>query len=290
MEDFSSIPPATTQISSEEYKRMPTGISSLDPVFEGGIPPGSVTLLLGEIGSGHEDFVNSSIMYLTKMKPQGSPSADLVFPETITYISFTKDREDIINDIKISYKSSLTTGVEAGLNIIDLSQIYFENSVVPANWYSESDIVERLKTRKAIYATILGELTETLENVPANSLIVFNSLTDLAVQYAWRDEWGEFTAFLKGLQRIAKRWNTSFYLLLTSGIIPSNHETEIADAVDAVISFKWEDAGAGRRQRVMYFEKFRGVMPHLEERDLVKFAVKITAGVGFDVTNIRVVI
>jgi hypothetical protein len=23
----------------------------------------------------------------------------------------------------------------------------------------------------------------------------------------------------------------------------------------------------------MYFEKFRGVMPHLEERDLVKFAV-----------------
>lgn len=269
---------------------MPTGISSLDPVFEGGIPLGSVALLLGDIGSGHEDFVNSSLMYLTKMKPEGSPSANLVYPETITYISFTKDREDIINDIKISYKSSLTTGVESGLNIIDLSQIYFENSVVPAGWYSEGDIVERMRTRKAIYATILGELTETLESIPANSLIIFNSLTDLAVQYAWRDEWGEFTAFLKGLQRIAKRWNSSFYLLMTSGIIPRNHETEIADAVDAVLSFKWEDAGAGRRQRVMYFEKFRGVMPHLEERDLVKFAVKITAGVGFDVTNIRVVI
>ena len=40
----------------------------------------------------------------------------------------------------------------------------------------------------------------------------------------------------------------------------------------------------------MYFEKFRGVMPHLEEQDLVKFAVRISTTSGFDVSNIRVII
>ncbi|MFA6224660.1 MAG: hypothetical protein WC620_00395 [Methanoregula sp.] len=54
--------------------------------------------------------------------------------------------------------------------------------------------------------------------------------------------------------------------------------------------FKWEESTGSRRQRVMYFEKVRGVMPHLEERDLVKFAVRISTTSGFEVSNIRVVI
>jgi hypothetical protein len=40
----------------------------------------------------------------------------------------------------------------------------------------------------------------------------------------------------------------------------------------------------------MFFEKFRGVMPHLEERDLVKFTVRISPGTGFEVSNVRVVV
>jgi hypothetical protein len=40
----------------------------------------------------------------------------------------------------------------------------------------------------------------------------------------------------------------------------------------------------------MYFEKFRGLMPHLEEKDLVKFSVRISAAIGFEVSNIRVII
>ncbi|WP_421908914.1 hypothetical protein [Methanolacinia petrolearia] len=40
----------------------------------------------------------------------------------------------------------------------------------------------------------------------------------------------------------------------------------------------------------MYFVKFDGAMPHLEENDLVKFASKITTEAGFEVSNIRVVI
>jgi len=46
--------------TTRETKRMPTGISSLDPILDGGIPPGTMTLLLGEIGAGHNEFVYSS--------------------------------------------------------------------------------------------------------------------------------------------------------------------------------------------------------------------------------------
>ena len=40
--------------------RMPTGIASLDPILDGGIPPGTMILLLGEIGAGNYEFAYSS--------------------------------------------------------------------------------------------------------------------------------------------------------------------------------------------------------------------------------------
>jgi hypothetical protein len=80
------------------------------------------------------------------------------------------------------------------------------------------------------------------------------------------------------------------YLLLNRGILESSKEQELADIADALLLFKWEESSGARRQRVMYFEKFRGVMPYLEERDLVKFAVRISATSGFEVSNIRMVI
>ena len=89
---------------------------------------------------------------------------------------------------------------------------------------------------------------------------------------------------------MAKQRNITQYLLLSRGILDSSKERELADIADAVLLFKWEESSGARRQRVMYFEKFRGVMPHLEERDLVKFAVRISTSSGFEVSNIRVVI
>ena len=43
------------------------------------------------------------------------------------------------------------------------------------------------------------------------------------------------------------------------GILDVKNEREIADIADAVILFHWEESTAARRQRVMYFEKFRGL-------------------------------
>ncbi len=40
------------EIHDLSTKKMPTGITSLDPMMEGGVPPGSLILFLSEIGAG----------------------------------------------------------------------------------------------------------------------------------------------------------------------------------------------------------------------------------------------
>ncbi|MDD1676379.1 MAG: hypothetical protein LUQ40_01435 [Methanomicrobiales archaeon] len=266
---------------------MPTGISSLDPVIEGGVPPGTLVLLLAEIGAGSTEFVYSSMLNLSlrTRNPSGDQSA---MPAAIRYLTITKMKEDIEREITLSFHPDLARGLE-GVTFEDLSSHYFEARVVPVEWYSQANLVERLQKRKE-HGDILTDLATRLNTSKHRSLVILDSLTDIAVQYASTENWNELTAFLRGLQRVAKEWNCTLYLLLTRGILDPQKEREIADTADAVILFRWEETSAARRQRIMYFEKFRGLMPHLEEKDLVKFAVRISSANGFEVSNIRVVV
>ncbi|MGC9435253.1 MAG: RAD55 family ATPase [Methanomicrobiales archaeon] len=270
---------------------MPTGIESLDPVFDGGVPAGSVILLLSDIGAGGAEFAYSSLFFLSDMIHEGGHAGgEIAPPGSIAYITITRVEEDVVRDISLSFKPALSSSIQDVVTFHDLSDLYFENSVVPAEWYSGGDTLSRFQTRGRKRASILAELSAALSRSDPGSLIIIDSLTDLAPQFADRKNWNEFISFLRGLQRVSKEWGSTVYLHLTSRILPSERETEVADCADALIAFRWEDAGAGRRQRVMYFEKFRGVMPHLEENDLVKFAVRISSAGGFEVSNIRVVI
>jgi KaiC/GvpD/RAD55 family RecA-like ATPase len=271
-----------------ENLRVPTGISSLDPILDGGVPPGSVILLLGELGAGNYEFAFTSIVNtLALMK--GPVSENLSIPKEIRYVTFTRLKEDVRREIISSlHIEGLETSVDT-IQFDDLSELYFDNSVVPDDWYSHSDIITRLQKRTG-HESILVQLSNVINTAKPGSLVVFDSITDIATQTQIPNIWQNLTGFFRGLQRISKQRGITCYLLLSQGILDSSHERELAEIADAVMLFKWEESTGLRRQRVMYFEKFRGVMPHLEERDLVKFAVKITATSGFEVSNIRVII
>ncbi len=294
--------------------RMPTGISSLDPVLDGGIPPGSVVLLEGEVGAGSQEFVYTSLIYLSmlKQRQEGAPGAKI--PDSISYITFTRMKEDILSEIGLSFAPNLVQNVNGTLAFSDLSTHYFDSSVVPSDWYCTDGSEDCEKKRNASPEKMLSELSTHISHGRKNTLlqllyvtlslanpkkgkkgegstlVILDSLTDLATQYSEPERWKELTAFLRGLQRVTKTWNSTIYLLLTKGVLEPSREKEIADCVDAVVLFGWEETVAQRRQRTMFFQKFRGVMPHLEERDLVKFAVRISPGSGFEVSNIRVVV
>jgi archaellum biogenesis ATPase FlaH len=275
------------EIHDLSTQKMPTGISSLDPMMEGGIPPGTVVLLLSEIGAGSYEFIYSSILSISSMKSKSPVSNSILLPSSIRYVTFTKMSDDIKREMKLSFYDDLLEGLNS-IQFEDLSQLYFDASVVPIDWYSKGDIVSRLQNRTN--RDILSQLSLTFGPGADNNLIVLDSLTDLATQYAGTARWGDLMAFMRGLQRIAKKLNTTIYLPLAQGILDVKNEREIADIADAVILFHWEESSAARRQRVMYFEKFRGLMPHLEEKDLVKFSVRISDAIGFEVSNIRVII
>lgn len=270
-------------------QRMPTGISSLDPVLDGGVPPGSVVLLVGEQGAGNREFVQSSLIYLSKMKAAGMNGENRILPEEMIYISFTRLTSSIIDEIKVSYKEDLVSGIEDNISFIDLSNFYFEKSVVPRGWYSHTSLLtEGDKTRTS--DSLIAELTDNLRKIKNKSLIIIDSLTDLNTTITGPEDWKQLVGLLRGLQRVSKTWRSTIYVLVSEGIFEHNRLMEVADCCDAIVDFRWEETTGRKRQRIMYFVKFSGAMPHLEENDLVKFASKITTEAGFEVSNIRVVI
>jgi KaiC/GvpD/RAD55 family RecA-like ATPase len=272
----------------ETNQKMPTGITSLDPILDGGVPPGSVILLLGDLGGGNYEFVYSSLVNLLDLL-ETAPLPGILIPKEIRYITFTRLKEDVRQEIGRSFPLE---GLKEKLDLVqfdDLSERYFDKSIVPNDWYSPGDIISRMEKRSE-YKNILSVLFDVMNGAKDNSLIILDSITDIATQHNISNLWNDLTGFLRGFQRIAKKKNITLYLLLSKGVLESSKELELADMADAVILFKWEESMGARRQRVMYFEKFRGVMPHLEERDLVKFAVRISTAGGFEVSNIRVII
>lgn len=269
--------------------RMPTGISSLDPLLEGGVPPGSMVLLLADSGAGSYEFVYSSIANLLKQKSEGAKSPSIVFPEAINYVTFTRLSDDVKTEIAQSFHPDLVAPLQSGIQFADLSESYFDSSVVPHNWYSNTDIVTRLQQR-AGHENLLAHLSKILDTTQPGGLFVFDSITDIATRCSAADHWQTMAGFLRGLQRASKRWGSTSYLLLTRGILDTRKENELCDIADAVLNFRWEETKGERRQRVMYFDKFRGVMTHFEEKDIVRFKVRISSDRGFDVESIRVVI
>jgi KaiC/GvpD/RAD55 family RecA-like ATPase len=269
-------------------KKMPTGISSLDPILDGGVPPGSVILFLGDLGAGSYEFVFSSMVNLLDAKNRDVSQVNPA-PHELRYITFTRLKDDVKQEIVNSLHVDNVSQLVDSIQFDDLSELYFDHSVVPDEWYSHSDILTRIQKR-AGHENVLVQLSNVINTAQPQSLIIMDSVTEIATQSTTPNSWSNLTGLLRGLQRVSKQRGLTSYLLLTTGILDSSQEKELSDIADAVILFKWEESTGSRRQRVMYFEKFRGVMPHLEERDLVKFAVRISTTSGFEVSNIRVVI
>jgi KaiC/GvpD/RAD55 family RecA-like ATPase len=269
-------------------KKMPTGISSLDPILDGGIPPGSVILFLGDLGAGSYEFVYSSMINLLDPKNRDELK-DKITPKELRYITFTRLKDDVRQEIINSLHVDNVNQILDSIHFDDLSELYFDRSVVPDEWYSHSDILTRMQKRSG-HENVFVQLSNVINSAQPQSLIIMDSITDIATQSNTPNDWSNLTSVLRGLQRVSKQRGLTCYLLLTQGILNSAQENELSDIADAVMHFKWEESTGARRQRVMYFEKFRGVMPHLEEHDLVKFAVRISTTSGFEVSNIRMIV
>ena len=118
---------------------MPTGIESLDPILDGGVPWGSVILLIGDIGAGNYEFVYSSLVNILKVR-KGDPPEGSIVPKEVRYVSFTRLKEDVKQEIINSLNIEGLQDLVDKIRFDDLSDHYFDDSIVPDDWYSRGDI------------------------------------------------------------------------------------------------------------------------------------------------------
>jgi len=273
-----------------DFKKMSTGIDSVDMVMKGGFPPGSFVLLLGEVGAGSTEFAFTSAIMLSLLKTKIPAAAEkgpgISIPDSVCYISLTRSKADILNEISLSFAPEYYEAIKENLIIEDFSKDYFKTSLVSIP--EEKVTFESLRdlgSERSLLTSLMSFLTE---NAP-NNLVIMDSLTDLMRMYTGMMKWQDLISFLKGMQRASKVWDGLIYALLTANIFDTGRQEEIADCADGVLAFEWNETGAAQRQRTMYVTKFRGLLPQLEADNIAKFETKITPTAGFEVSNIQMI-
>ena len=276
-------------------KLIPTGILSLDTVLGGGLPAGAFVLLLGEDGAGHQEFAYTSALMLSQLieSPElaAGGGAELQLPEKIYYMSLTRAAEDVLNELNMSFSIANIAFLEKNMRFMDFSREYFRKSIVPYSWLSREFTIEDVERLMAGERSLLEALADALSEVTERCLIIFDSLTALAM-CPDGIKWEDLLAFLRGVQRALKLGEGArlLYGLLTKDVLKKNGEEAISDCADAVFVFKWEAFGTTQRRREMHVRKLRGLMPKLESEGVANFEVKITSRSGFEISKIKEVL
>lgn len=281
--------------------RIPSGLPTLDMVTRGGFPEGSLILLLGEIGSGHTEFAYTSAMMLAHLKSdpdrwneiksefQEMSEEELKLPDRVCYVSFIKSEKDILQELTRTFNQSYVNTLQNHMFFKDFSPTYHRcSSITPTTWITEEQkpTLASLKG-EGTEINILEELTDFLDIHAPNNMVILDSLTNLIRASIETIGWKDFVSFLEGLQRISKKWGGAIYLLLGSGIIEERQQWEIADCVDGVLIFEWEQRGASYQQQTMYVKKFRGILPQLARDDIVKFETTVKTPEGFEMVHVK---
>jgi len=269
-------------------QKVPTGIADLDAIVDGGFPEGSLVLLLGDIGAGMQEYVYTagSKLALVSRDPElrhyflGHACDDSVLPERICYVTFSRSREAILQEIGGAFNVDFLAAFQDFSTFKDFSGTYFRNSVVPAGWTHEDSAFG------APSENILENLVAFLDENAPGSLVVIDSLTDLVE--AETVEIRDLVTTVKGLQRASKEWGGITYLLLTRGILEKRFEQMIVDSVDGCLTFEWRTSSmSSRRQRSMHIEKFTSVLPHLPREKIARFPIMVTSKQGLVVVYVE---
>jgi KaiC/GvpD/RAD55 family RecA-like ATPase len=277
-------------MSEGDVQRIPTGVADFDSIIQGGLPAGSVVLLLGDVGGGGHEFALTSAAKIgivkefpdTRSFMLGDAGKNGVLPDKMCYITFSRSRNDILQDVKLSFNKDFYESLKTNLLFKDFSKDYFMHTVVPTSWLDSEETQGIFSDKKK--DGLLESLVDFLDVNAPKSMVIMDSLTDLVVSETIPFQ--DVVALLKGIQRMAKKWSSVFYLVLTDEILDRKRQQMIIDSVDGVLKFEWAKFHhTSKRQRYLYVEKFMSVLPHLDQERIARFATLITSQSGFVVIN-----
>ncbi len=270
-------------------KKIPTGVSDLDSIIKGGVPAGSVVLLFTEIGAGGLEYVYTSSAKILRAKKEpedietilGAECKGSILPEEIHYITFSRAKEDILEEVRTSFDQHYYDTIENSVNFEDLSTKYFQRTMVPPVW-SGDDGTDLFSEKKE--TDLLEELVHFLEDNAEENMVVIDSLTDLLTNSSIDND--KLVTIVKGMRRASRKWGGVVYLLLSKDIVDKSLEYHIIDSVDGVFNFRWSDTKrVSKRQRYLIVDKFMSVLPHLKREKIARFTAEVTDYEGYVVVN-----
>jgi len=271
-------------------RRVPTGVPDFDAIIKGGLPEGSVVMLLGEIGSGQHEFVYTSAYSLATVKEHSYLGESMLgsfcdfeaLPDQIHYITFSRSKQDIMREIATSFDRSFYNVLSRKMKFKDLSAHYFKKSLVPTSWTGEDNGGSLFASTPK--ENVLEALIQYLDEIPNNSMVIIDSLTDLVVNE--NIDISSLVNVLRGIQRASKNWGGVIYIILTQNIMEKQYQQMLVDSVDGVLVFEWSHFHrTSKRIRYMYVEKFMSVLPYLDNQKLARFPTMVSAKRGMTVVN-----
>lgn len=288
----------------------PSGVKSLDSALNGGLPGGSFVLLSNEAGAGAHHFVYTAIQMLSSMKEeQRVKNKAYNLPEKICYISFTRPKDHIFNEL-FGVKLASVESVNKYMTFIDLSDKSFLNSKVPRSWIS-NDTALPLAEKAPCGLTIRDggmspcgdcnnpcgsnkSLVDTfiaiVDKHANNNLIIIDSLTDLIRCFPCDCEgWKSIIWLLKGMEHVAKVRNCTIYAIMPLDTIERIKQEEVMECANNVFIFSWDYKQSPPR-RMLYIRKISGFMPFAEYDRMPTFETLMTVNGGFQVANIKEII
>lgn len=274
-------------------ENVPTGVPGFDLAVGGGVPSGSLVILLGEAGAGHREFAYTGALGLYhRLNGSLDPvPKDLHVPRNLCYFSVTRSKEDVLGEMtRLFPDSPETPRLYKEMAFRDLSDAYFAGSNAPTSWV----LKERPKTLASLKQAgrrmgLLEELLPALNQHGPGSMVILDSLTSLVRYCSGEGRWRDLLFFVEALQRAAKGWRGLVLALLDANTVEFQRQEELLAAADGILRFQWEEMPDRARQRTMHVQKFRGLLPHLARDHVPKFEVGVTPGTGLELTHVQLV-
>jgi len=276
-------------------ERIPFGITRLDDIVDGGVPPGSVVLLAGEAGAGSREFMyTSAVMHgLARAEHDlfdlhyGELAEEAELPDEVHVVSLSQSEPQLRDEIAASMDPDVAEPALEEIEFASLAHQFFHVSPVPRDWYAdETRDITSLRERHEEREGPLASLGTVLSERAPGNLVVIDSLTNLLGAIDEEDlTWSDLSYLVTGLQRAAFEWNGLILLHVNTAAIGQSELGQLVDACSGTMRFQWETGGS-TRARTLVVQQFRGVLSRIEAEDIVQFETELGEA-GFDISDVR---
>jgi len=275
-------------------ERIPFGIDQLDTTIDGGAPRGSIVLLSGEAGAGAREFMYTAAVMnglaaaghdLFELH-YGDVAANATLPEEVHYVSFTRERTQLHEEIGMTMDEEIARRGLERVNFESLALNYFHVSPVPREWYAEETAdITKLRKRHDDRKNLLSALGDTLRDRAAGNLVVIDSLSDLVGAIGEDLHWSDVNYLVKGLAKASHEWGGLILVHVNPETLSATQHGQLIEACSGTLRFQWETGGS-TRARTLVVKTFRGVLSQIEEEDIVTFETEL-GDAGFDISDVR---